>query len=148
MTEPSDAQGLVDGLLREVVLWASKREDVLGVALVGSHARGEAAQGSDVDLVLVLRRVEPLFADDRWLAKFGQPTSIEHEDHGIVRSRRVRYARGLEVEWGLTDARWCVVDPLDPGTAKVVASGMRVLHDPNGIVAALAAAVGRVSGPP
>ena len=31
----------------------------LGLALLGSHARGTAALGSDIDLVLLLRRASP-----------------------------------------------------------------------------------------
>lgn len=135
--------GPVEALLQAAVAWAKGREDVLGVALVGSHARGTAGPTSDVDLVLVVRAVETLFADDGWLSKFGRVLSIEHEDHGLVRSRRVRYQGGLEVEWGLTDARWCVTEPLDHGTAEVVAAGARVLFDPHGMVGALAAAVAR-----
>lgn len=143
MTTASAPPPSVDDLLRSIARWASTRDDVLGVALVGSHARGAATPGSDVDVVLVVRSVDALFSADGWLGKFGRVLSIEHEDHGLVRSRRVRYARGLEVEWGVTDARWCVVDPLDPRTADVVAAGMRALYDPNGMVAALAAAVAR-----
>src|SRR5882757_3197974 len=131
----------VDDLLAQVVEWAKGRSDVLAVALVGSHARGEARAGSDVDLVIVLESVAACSGDDRWLAGFGTVASVEEKDYGIVQSRIVRYEDGTEVEWGLADRRWCTTAPLDPGTAGVIAAGIRILHDPHGLVGALDRAV-------
>ena len=131
----------LEALLGQVSRWAAQRSDVLGVALVGSYARGNPHQGSDVDLVMVVENVDRYLSDDGWLRSFGRVESIDEEDYGLVQSRRVRYAGGLEVEWGLTDRKWLCTKPLDEPTAKVIAEGMRILRDPHGSVGKLHEAV-------
>jgi hypothetical protein len=131
----------LERFLADVDRWARVRPDVLAVALVGSHARGAAHAGSDIDLVLVVESAEVYLADDAWLHDFGAVVSVADEDYGIVRSRHVRYRdSGVEIEWGITDRRW-VTKPIDAGTRGVVRAGMRVLHDPHGLLSALARAV-------
>jgi predicted nucleotidyltransferase len=130
----------LEGLLAKVASWAAPRPDLLGVALVGSYASGKAHEGSDVDFVVVVENVGAYLSDDRWLGSFGDVESVENEDYGLVQSRRVRYGGGLEVEWGLADRRWLSTEPLDTGTAKVVAAGMRIVYDPHGRIANLARA--------
>ena len=49
------------------------------------------------------------------------------------------YADGLEAEFGLTSQRWLAVDPIDPGTERVVKDGLRVLMDKTGHLARLLA---------
>lgn len=60
---------------------------------------------------------------------------------GALTEVRPRRASGLEVEVGVADLGWAAVDPVDPGTAQVVADGFTVLHDPGGLLEALVAAV-------
>lgn len=52
-----------------------------------------------------------------------------------MQSRRVHYREGPEVEFGLTSPAWAHL-PLDAGTVRVVRDGFRVLHDPDGLLAA------------
>jgi uncharacterized protein len=138
---------VVERLLTRVVAWAEQRPDVLGLALVGSHARGEAKPGSDVDLVVVVDSTAPYLEDDAWLSTFGDVQALHDEDYGLVRSRRATYRDGFEVEWGLADRQWLQVPP-DRGTAEVVAAGMRILYDPSGALAALQRAATAVAGQP
>jgi predicted nucleotidyltransferase len=115
-------------LILSVQAWAVARPDVLGVAIVGSHARGSATPESDVDLVLVCESPTALVADADWVRAFGEPQSVEREDWGRVTSLRVRYADGLEVEFGIADRTWASA-PLDPGTRRVIEDGCIVLFD-------------------
>jgi hypothetical protein len=62
---------------------------------------------------------------------------------GPLTERRLQLEGGLEVEVGLTEPAWAATDPVDPGTRRVVTDGMRILHDPDGRLAALAAAATR-----
>ena len=50
------------------------------------------------------------------------------EQYGHVVSLRVHYEGQLEVEFGLTTADWAA-RPLDPGTRRVMAAGMKVLFE-------------------
>jgi predicted nucleotidyltransferase len=126
----------IDALLASIVAWAERRPDVVALALVGSHARGTAGPGSDVDVVIVAESADPYLEDDEWPRAFGELETLHDEDYGLVRSRRATYRGGLEIEWGLADRRWLRVPP-DPGTADVVAAGTKVLYDPSGALAAL-----------
>lgn len=120
-------------LIRAVAEWARDRPDVVAVGLAGSHARGTARDSSDVDLVVLIEDPAALLGDDAWLTHFGDVTSVADEDWGAVQSRRVRYRAGPEVEFGPTSPAWAA-PPLDPGTARVVRDGFRVIHDPQGLL--------------
>jgi predicted nucleotidyltransferase len=111
--------------LTDLTLWASSRDDVLGVALVGSQARGSATASSDVDVVLLVRDPQQYFSDTIWTGVFGNPIRHVVESYGQLTSLRVWYEHGLEVEFGFGDEHW----PDDPGGRAVMAEGMKVLLD-------------------
>jgi predicted nucleotidyltransferase len=108
----------VGELLDRVTRWAAARSDLIGLALVGSHARGEARPDSDIDLVLLARRT----------------------------SLRVHYEDGLEVEYGLTSSAWAT-PPIDEGTARVISGGMRILLDREGLLESALDVIGRRESP-
>jgi predicted nucleotidyltransferase len=120
-------------LLEQAKQWAKPRTDVVGLAVVGSHATKTAHADSDVDLVVVVESVAPYKSDDSWLSDFGTVERVTDEDYGLVQSRRCHYAKGPEIEWVLADRRWLRVPP-DPKTARVVKGGIIVLYDPEGRV--------------
>ncbi|HWX95679.1 MAG TPA: nucleotidyltransferase domain-containing protein [Solirubrobacteraceae bacterium] len=137
--ETDDARRLeVQRLLTVTVEWASRRSDVRGVALVGSWARGTAEMGSDVDLVVLTFHVDRYAADEEWTRDLGAEAILRTAAWGAVTERRVRAASGLEIELNLAPPHWAAIYPIDPGTRSVVAGGMRVLHDPDGLLRALA----------
>jgi hypothetical protein len=41
---------------------------------------------------------------------------------------------------GIAEPAWAATNPVDPGTRRVVTDGLRILHDPDGRLAALAIA--------
>ncbi len=129
----------VQQFLRDFTEWAQDRSDIQGVALVGSHARNAATEGSDVDLVIIVSDPSAYLQHSAWAQRFGTVERQQLEDYGKVTSLRVWYADGLEVEYGLTDETWATL-PLDEGTKQVISRGMRVLcergdilsrHQPN-----------------
>ena len=123
---------VVPSFLEEFSRWAAGRRDIIAAALVGSHARGTATQASDVDLVILCDTPEDLLAAD-WPKMFGEMESRGIEDYGALRSLRVHYRGGLEVEFGVAQPSWAAL-PLDPGTRAVLAAGACILHDPSGIL--------------
>ena len=114
-----------------VTEWAQNQFAISGVALVGSHARGEARPDSDIDLVLLCDDPQVFLSDMSWIERFGNVESCQTEDWGMVTSLRVHYRHGLEVEFGMTTTAWAGL-PIDPGTKSVVMNGMRILMDRNG----------------
>jgi hypothetical protein len=121
-------------MIEAVVRWWQQRPGAVAAALVGSHARNEARPGSDVDFVLLCRDVQVYLDDTGWLSLFGKPGAVVREAWGDVTSLRVWYPE-REVEFGLTSPGWAS-DPADPGTRSVIQRGIRILYDPEGLLAA------------
>ena len=119
--------------LSEVSLWVKENPEVVGLALVGSYARGAARPNSDVDLSLLCENANVLIDNQDWTARFGEihKTLIEH--YGPITSLRVFYKSGLEVEFSIADTSWARV-PLDSGTRQVILDGLQILYDPKGIL--------------
>jgi predicted nucleotidyltransferase len=116
--------------------WASAQPDIEAVALVGSHARGTAAEDSDVDLVILTPDVDRYLLDQSWVSLFGDVAECREEDYGRVTSLRAFYGLGIEAEYGFAAPDWAAA-PIDAGTLRVVTDGMEVLYDPRGILAGM-----------
>lgn len=121
-------QKSVEIFLREVTAWVKTEKGILALGLAGSRARGTAGLRSDVDLVILARAPRVYLKDTAWTAFFGIVDKQQTEDYGRVQSLRVWYRGGLEVEYGWTDAGWAAL-PMDPGTRRVAADGLRVLWE-------------------
>jgi hypothetical protein len=130
----------LDHFLMLLRAWAEPQEEITGVLLVGSHARGQARADSDVDVVLLTRSPARYLEGIAWIELFGEPFRMVTEDWGKVTSLRVWYGDGLEVEFGWTQPDWAALPP-DPGTRQVVADGARIVFDREGVLAALLAAI-------
>jgi predicted nucleotidyltransferase len=131
----------VESLLEVVRGWASLRADLRAVALVGSWAKRSARMESDVDLVLVTDDIAAYVRDDAWAAELGAAAVIRTRRRGALTERRLVLPSGLELDVGVVDPTWTSTAPLDPGTARVAADGLVPLHDPQGLLARLLAAV-------
>jgi hypothetical protein len=128
----------IEQFLTDLRQWAEQQEEIAGALLVGSHARGQAREDSDVDVVLLALKPERYLEDRSWVGQFGSVARVEEEDWGRVTSLRVWYAGGLEVEFSWTEPDWASLPP-DPGTQRVVSDGARIVFDRDGMVGALLA---------
>ncbi len=130
-----------------VVLDASRRlaaakPGIVSIGLAGSWARGAGRLDSDVDLVVLTTQPLALLASSDWYELLGSPAElIRCADFGAVQERRIRLADGLQVEVGVGVPSWADTTPVDPGTRRVVADGMRPIYDPTGLLARLIAVV-------
>ena len=114
---------LPDATIERVVAWLAPRPDVRAVALVGSHARGDAGPASDIDLVVLCDEPGVYVDDDSWPAELGGDL-IRTRRWGDLVERRLRLD-GLEAELDLgfvappwnpparlrQEAIWIVGDP-------------------------------------
>lgn len=119
--------------LDRVTDWVIRQPTISGMALVGSHARGEARPDSDIDLVLVCTDPQVFLSDTSWIQHFGKVKTCQTENWGLVTSLRVVYRESFEVEFGITSQVWAG-RPVDPGTQSVVSNGMRILLDREGLL--------------
>ena len=54
-------------ILEVIIEWAKVHQDIRGVALVGSHARGTARLDSDIDLMVLAVNTEAFRSDGSWI---------------------------------------------------------------------------------
>ncbi|SRR6266498_4518273 len=118
----------IRNFLDTFVPWASAQPDVQGVALVGSYARGQARNDSDIDLVILTDQFPKYVEDIQWTKIFGAVEKHQTEDYGKLTSLRVWYQNGIEVEYGITTPDWAAT-PVDAGTQEVMRGGMIVLFE-------------------
>lgn len=118
-------------------VWALKQPDILGVAIVGSFARGQARNDSDLDLIVITAEPKGYLLRTDWVDNFGKVNEIRQEDFGLVQVVRVFYEGGLEVEFGITTAQWLTV-PMDAGTERVLKDGYKVCIDKQSLFASAA----------
>ena len=123
----------LDAFLGKVTGWAAAQSDVVGVALVGSHARGAATPESDVDVMILTTNVDKYFQSEVWASLFGEVEKTEVEHWGVVETLRCFYGAGLELEFNFAPPSWAGV-PVDAGTRRVVSDGMQILFDPRDIL--------------
>lgn len=114
--------------IEDFMRWSRRRRDIRAVALVGSYARLQANPTSDVDLVIITVDPQKYLAQADWLRNFGTVIASRVEDYGKLTSLRAWYESGLEIEYGFTTREW-ISAPLDAGTKRVIADGMRVLFE-------------------
>lgn len=131
----------IPALLAHVAEWAGRRSDVVAVAVVGSQARGTARADSDLDLVLLSRAPELYIREESWAQEIGGAQVRGSAHRGVLFEQRVRTASGLELDLGIGSPRWASTQPLDCGTARVAREGLRIVYDPEGILARLKVAV-------
>ena len=124
---------MIEELLSHFTDWANKRPDIQAIALVGSHARGNARPDSDIDLVILADDPINYIADPSWARRFGVIERHRIEDWGKVTSLRVWYEGGLEVEFGFSTVDWAN-KPLDEGTRQVIDGGIMNLYDPQDLL--------------
>ena len=123
----------IDDVIDRFTRWAKDRQDIVGLLVVGSCARGAARPDSDIDIVL-LTTDERRYSDEAWGEELGLPDLIRMQSWGPISERRYSTVSGLEVEVGIGSPAWAKTDPVDPGTRRVVTDGARLLHDPAGIL--------------
>lgn len=122
----------IEAVIRRVTRWAAEHRDIVGLLLVGSCARNAPRPDSDVDIILLTPDPDAPRVDQLDLGEL-----IRTQRWGVITEHRFATASGLEVELGIGTPDWASVDPIDPGTHRVVTDGARILHDPTGILATL-----------
>ncbi len=81
--------------------------------------------------------------DPSWISGFYANPCVAGpiEDYNLVQSIRVFYG-STEAEFAVTDEAWIQL-PIDNETASVINDGLRIIYDPNGLLAAAAAAAAK-----
>lgn len=137
----------VEQLLSALKSWSIHRHGVDGLALIGSWAAGREHAECDIDIVCIVDDPDRFRADSTWMGEIDWPSAglavgrWTDVDYGRARSRHLSFGGGEEVEVSFVDRGWAATDPVDPGTRRVASDGMRVLHDPRGLLGRLLVAL-------
>ena len=115
--------------LDQVTAWAKKDNTIFGIALVGSYARNQAKDDSDIDLIILTNKHEKYLMDYEWLKNFGRILNVVKAEYGAVTSLHVTYQSGYKVEFGVALPSWASI-PVDQGTKEVITDGIVILYDP------------------
>lgn len=140
---PTQVEQLVGALKN----WSVKRSGVDGLAVVGSWANGRDHAECDIDLVCVVDNPDHFRAAHDWMTEIDWRAAglaikgWTDVDFGRARSRHLKFDGGEEVEVSFVDRSWAGVDPVDPGTRRIAGDGLRVLHDPRGLLGRLLVAL-------
>jgi predicted nucleotidyltransferase len=126
----------IEYMLDRVTRWAADRRDTIGLLLAGSCARNAVRPDSDIDFVL-LTSDETHYVHNVWARELGLGEPTRTQSWGAITERRFVTASGLEVEINIGSPTWADINPVDPGTHRVVADGAHPLHDPTGALARL-----------
>lgn len=119
---------LANERIDSVKLWLSKQSDVVAAMLIGSYARGDERNDSDVDFIIVVENVEKWLVNKNWAKLFGQVISVTTEVYEDVHAIRVYYEDGLELEFGFVSRSW-LDKPYVPATQEVFDKKFVVLYD-------------------
>lgn len=111
----------------DAILMCKCNPSIITVLLVGSYARNEQKEGSDIDLVVITNEKEKLIIEDKWIKMFGEPKDKVIEEWGEIKSLRVKY-KEYEIEFGIGTEEWIRM-PLDRGTERVLRDGYIIIFD-------------------
>ena len=139
----------VERLNAVITDWARQRPDITGLAMIGSWASGRARPDSDLDLVLLTDRQSEFRRDRDW------PDAIawdragfavegwEDASYGALWSRHIMLVPRAALELSFAGPSWASLDPIEPGTLRIVEEGCRILIDKSGALADLVASVAK-----
>jgi predicted nucleotidyltransferase len=137
----------VNAIVKAVADWALRREDIRAMALVGSWARGDPHQGSDVDLLLLTDRADEYRNCQKWLAEIDLESagygvaSREVATYGVAWSCHVAMSPNEMLELTFARRSWARADTVDEGTRCVVKDAFRVIFDKDGTLTKLVSVV-------
>ncbi len=109
--------------------WCQSNSLIEAAGIVGSYARGEQTETSDIDVLILSEKYQNFLTETDWLNIFGTYNKIQFEDWGAVTSIRSFFNNGLEIEFSFSDMKWADI-PVDPGTSSVASRGLKILYDP------------------
>lgn len=133
----------VDRILELVRAWTETQPRIRAVALVGSWARGQARANSDLDLMFLTSNPELFLHNASWHhCLLWQEIGLEISDYydltyGVVWSRHLCFNSRQEIEFSFGALNWADTKPIDLGTYRVASSGLKIIYDPDRLLANL-----------
>lgn len=122
---------VVNEKMELVKKWILNEESILLGLLIGSYARGEQRDDSDIDYILMVDNPDEFMLNTNWIKFFGVVVSAQSEVYEEVNALRVYYQDNIELEFGFVKKDWLEM-PMKEATREALSGGYEVLKDMNG----------------
>ncbi|CAN5215594.1 hypothetical protein BH10ACI1_BH10ACI1_27170 [soil metagenome] len=122
-------------------IFVQHHEDIVAAALFGSRAHGTAREDSDYDVMILTNNIEVFLNDNDWVTRFHRWRESKTETSGEIQIVRAFYKNGDEIEFNFASPEWANTQSIDEKTRRIVQDGMKILHDPHGILEKLQKAI-------
>ena len=135
----------VKAIIGAIAAWAVRRDDIRAMALIGSWARGNPQQTSDIDLLLLSDHHDEYRRRRKWLTEIDfkragfQLRSSNTVVYGVAWSRHLHLLPAAEVELTFAKCSWARTHPIEAGTRVVVKDALRIILDKDRSLAKLTA---------
>lgn len=116
----------------EIKKWAKLQKEIKVALLIGSYARHEERDDSDIDLIFIVDDVDLFTKDIRWAKEFGTLISSQIEYYEEIVALRVYYHEDYEIEFGLTTMSW-INKPYKEATLQVLQAPYEILKESDNI---------------
>jgi predicted nucleotidyltransferase len=122
-----------------VIRWlVTGRNDLRGMAVCGSWARGNPRPDSDLDVLIVAQNPDSLRRDQKWIRDLNfSDVGFRYVGHktaryGVVWSAHIELEPEAKLELTFAKESWASVHPIDQGTRDVVMDIARVSASSSG----------------
>lgn len=79
---------------QDFLQWFRDKNDVNGVLIVGSYARGDQKPDSDIDAVVFCLEPKKYVNELSWISHFGEVNKVKSETWGVVLTVRAFFQSG------------------------------------------------------
>jgi predicted nucleotidyltransferase len=128
----------VNRLIAVIEALVSGRDELRGMAICGSWARGNPRPDSDLDVLIIAQEPGSLRRDEEWVhaLRFSDAgfRYIGHHSaqYGAVWSAHIKLEPEAELELTFADKNWASVQRIDPSTRHVVTDAFTIIVDKDG----------------
>ncbi len=120
---------------------ANALPDIAAAALFGSRARQTAHPDSDYNVLLVTNELEEKNERTEFPKRFHRLRETRFEERGEIKIVRAFYKNDDVYEFNYVSPDWAKTDSIKESTRRLIADGIQILYDPQGILENLQKAV-------
>lgn len=132
----------IKDMLWFIELVVQHTKQITAAALFGSHARGTATEDSDFDVLVLTEDFDYFFKDNYWVTqRFHRWRESKIENRGEIKILRAFFKNNQEIEFNFAPPEWAKTKPPGDEMRRLVGDGMKILHDPQGILEKLQKAI-------
>ncbi|MFV0298124.1 MAG: hypothetical protein ACK5JT_18630 [Hyphomicrobiaceae bacterium] len=131
-------------ILQAMKNWSCGNRHIRGMAVVGSWDDEDRAHAeAHLDMVFVVEEPDRFRSCELWMREIDWNAAALGEgrwsdcDAGCGCARHLSFDDGTRVEVSFVPRSWAEVDPIDAATRRIAGNGMRVVHDPDGLLGRL-----------